>query len=887
MSKSVSTLTLLVSLARSQQCVSEWNQCGGFSGDKEWAEECCAGLECDKHNKWYSQCVKPGQSTNTGGQNQNNNNNGQNQNGQNNQQGGGNNQQQSGGFGSKCLLDYRDGPTWSTRAGADGKYRFYSSDSDEPQVLRGISMTGMETGARTTGSGAGYWLYQPQSPITLDKSLTIIRNVVRTLVQDWGANTVRVPICGSAWLQNYNGIDGWSSFPKGTINYKEWVDVAVCEILAQGAVAIIDNHLWAIGDQTVKQKDAGREDGCTGINKVDNQWDSCAPHDWYGEYTSDRTGKSYNAGDQQGVWQCAIANADGVTTDNLKREGKDGVTGKEHFLNLWHDIAEHYKGVSGVFLELFNEPYQRKSADYGREDGFGTNDEDHEYDWAFWTELMGDTIDVVRAAGNDNVIIVSGMDWGYDYYGDGTPENGGPIVRPQELLPWVGVHENISYSLHPYQHGSCCGEIGATEDLSIGDKYQSAFCMYAPKSDDGERLVSGADTPVGEKCNSSGYAETVNKKSPPCIWIPQAQKFGSDEYGVCAGDRDTCEFLNEQECKDAAWDSGMSGGWSRYALPMAQYGPLIATEFGPFDCSSPFTSTFLEYSARFDISYTAWALWPQNSGGPGQGACGYPSVMKPSQGDSDGFGKGANNCLSRDSCAELLEPLPWSGVLIQDDMVTRGTDSYAPAPTPEPTAETPVGTPAPVTLTTPSPVTAGEGCPELAEIKSLKWDVPKKKIKDVELVVGSKLLVDFKGEAAFTPMHQVASKQAFKDCVLEGAEVVATQDAVLEFEKPGTYYYASAGGCQEGQKVAVVVSDCPTPGGDCDDVDIEIGAAKKVSTLGKALKGVASECDCYRRCEGVAGAIGGDYVPKSKKCRCFEKLDSVKWGKGKKYTFVF
>merc|ERR1719481_1034040 len=136
-----------------------------------------------------------------------------------------------------------------------------------------------------------------------------------------------------------------------------------------------------------------------------------------------------------------------------QREGKDGVTGKEHFLNLWHDIAEHYKGVSGVFLELFNEPYQRKSADFAKPDGFGSNDENHEYDWEFWAELMGESIEVVRATGNENVVIVSGMDWGYDYYGDGTAETGGPIVRPGELLPWVGNHENIAYSLHPYQHG--------------------------------------------------------------------------------------------------------------------------------------------------------------------------------------------------------------------------------------------------------------------------------------------------------------------------------------------------------------------------------------------------------------------------------------------------
>jgi hypothetical protein len=32
--------------------------------------------------------------------------------------------------------------------------------------------------------------------------------VVTTLVQAWKANIVRFPICGSAWLQNYQ-VQGW------------------------------------------------------------------------------------------------------------------------------------------------------------------------------------------------------------------------------------------------------------------------------------------------------------------------------------------------------------------------------------------------------------------------------------------------------------------------------------------------------------------------------------------------------------------------------------------------------------------------------------------------------------------------------------------------------
>src|SRR5436305_8924944 len=33
------------------------------------------------------------------------------------------------------------------------------SDQDQPALLRGISMTGLETGTRETASGAGFWLF--------------------------------------------------------------------------------------------------------------------------------------------------------------------------------------------------------------------------------------------------------------------------------------------------------------------------------------------------------------------------------------------------------------------------------------------------------------------------------------------------------------------------------------------------------------------------------------------------------------------------------------------------------------------------------------------------------------------------------------------------------
>jgi hypothetical protein len=512
---------------------------------------------------------------------------------------------------------------------------------------------------------------------SIELSAEVIRNIVRTLVLDWGVNVVRIPICGSGWLQDYK-VKGYGGI-QNPMGYRDWIDIAICEATKLGAVAIVDNHLWAIGKESNTTKNAGMEDGCTGINKVAGI-DSCAPHDWYGQYFSGRTGQVYNTGDDPESWQCAIANADGCTLDNIFRNNN-----AEHFLNLWYELALRYKDNPYVWFELFNEPYQRQSADFGVNNGFGDNIPDSEYDWTRWSSLMHEAIKVIRDDVHaQNIVLVSGLDWGYDYLGDARASNNntGPVLKPS-LVSWQ-TYTNIAYSFHPYQHGACCGEIGTTEDKSVEDPYQSAFCMFPPMSGNNGAynsngggsapapVASNSALPLANKmCDTTGYAITVNKKSPPCVWVPQARKPGNTTLGLCAGDRDECDFLTQEQCdqKNANLHEPTSGGWSKYVLPMqASFGPLIATEFGSFDCSSPFVSSFTKWARQFGVSYTAWALWPQNSGGPGAGACGYPSVMAPTNSDSDGFGKGANSCQTREGCAQLLKPLPFAGKVISDDI---------------------------------------------------------------------------------------------------------------------------------------------------------------------------------------------------------------------------
>jgi hypothetical protein len=530
---------------------------------------------------------------------------------------------------------------------ASGRFDFIAPDGT-PAVVRGISMTGIETGTRETASGAGFWLFLSDQAPEATNAPVVLRNVVDTLAT-WNPSVVRIPICGSAWAQDY-AVHDFSDEPIGS--YRDWIDVAVAKARANGQVVIIDNHLWAIapmGNGTTVDRGTftsnGRtheysefEDGSTGINKIGTV-DSSAPSDWY---TADAA-----------TWQCPIANADGVTMHNAYYN-------KDRIAAMWRDIAARYKDDSGVWFELYNEPYSRTAPDPFP--AAGANQEEVDYPWDLWAEFMLDQIKAIRdGAEAPNIIIVSGLDFGYDF-----GPTYGPIAHPAEFLPWACSYPNIAYSFHPYQHGTCCGAVGASgTDLSASDPYESAFCSYY---EDGTTwgTASGAALPSGTACTNRGYAPTSDKKMPPCTWVEAAFNPKTGLLGLCAGDRALCNDKAQAECESVDPASPAAGGWSEYVLPMAKYGPLIATEYGSFDCSSPYVKTLLAYMETFGISYTAWALWPQNSGGPeGLGSCGYPSVMTPAAAPGD-----FRACFDAGGCASLMQPMPWSGLATHEALTS-------------------------------------------------------------------------------------------------------------------------------------------------------------------------------------------------------------------------
>jgi hypothetical protein len=538
--------------------------------------------------------------------------------------------------------------TWRTGWDATSKRYVFISPTGTETVLQGVSMTGLETGTRETKSGAGFWLFLSGQGNETTNAPTVLTNVVNTVVQNWKTDVVRIPICGSAWTQNYVVQDWGGNKISG---YKDWVDLAVQRARSQGKVVIMDMHLWAIAKmskgtnvqrgtfvsngQTRNYSDY--EDGCTGMNKV-NGIDSCAPKDWYT--------------DDVNTWECAIANADGATLHSAYYN-------KESINAMWADLAGRYKSDSGIWFELFNEPYSRKAVTPFP--SFGVNEAEKDYSWDLWTAIMNEWIATIRdTVQAKNIIIVNGLDWAYSF----GPQYG-PLAYPDTYLPWKTKYANIAYGFHPYQHGACCGQIGGGDtDLSATDPYESGYCeYYADNSVWGK--PSAAGLPGGSSCVQNGYAASQDKKLPPCHWVATAYNPATAQNGLCAGDRSVCSNLNSSACNAMDWNSPKAGGWSTYVLPMNQFGPLIATEFGTFDCSSSFVKTLLKYMTQNQISYTAWALWPQDSGGPGGlGACGYPSVMTPVPGSTGDF----RQCFSTAGCTSLMQPLRWAGKLIYADL---------------------------------------------------------------------------------------------------------------------------------------------------------------------------------------------------------------------------
>lgn len=98
-------------------------------------------------------------------------------------------------------------------------------------------------------------------------------------------------------------------------------------------------------------------------------------------------------------------------------------------LLFWKQIAQQYKSNGGVLFELYNEPHDISPTIWRNGGMLKTETNINDY-YAVGMQQMTDTI---RSTGAENIIIINGLNWGYDLHG---------------LTDIQGI--NIMYGTHPY-----------------------------------------------------------------------------------------------------------------------------------------------------------------------------------------------------------------------------------------------------------------------------------------------------------------------------------------------------------------------------------------------------------------------------------------------------
>lgn len=416
----------------------------------------------------------------------------------------------------------------------------------------------------------------------------------------WKARIIRVPLCMSRYHQNNE--------------YVEFIQQMVDILNKNNMIAILDAHVW------------------------DKDW----------------TADNCPSNDKPGITVDGVMNTPGLF-DKLKA--------------TWTSIASRYKDYSNVFFELFNEP--RVEAPYV---------DPKNIDWKQWQDVLLGFATTVRTVAPNNVLIVGGLNWSYTFFVD--PENAsfkndfkgnldnlyGPFSQLTRVL----------FNVHPYQHASCCGIVtdDSQNDLSKTDPYYNTNCSYffdhrsqKPKYFDYDTwsklgicdytetqlypYKSGTDPPQQITCSGPGVSSSDQDKLPPCNWIDYNILDG--QTGYCAGDTNVCKnYTNQTDCNN----NKIPAGWDKN-LFIKKYGPMFMTEFGTYDCSTPFVSRLLDWAQKNNVGWTVWALWPGNSGGPGtSGNCGFPSVIRETP---------AMNLSCSNNC-EAIKPLGRYGELIKDFM---------------------------------------------------------------------------------------------------------------------------------------------------------------------------------------------------------------------------
>lgn len=212
-------------------------------------------------------------------------------------------------------------------------------------------------------------------------------------LKSWGANLIRIPVSQTYWVPGT--FWNWEATQAG-INYKQKVIDAVKVARALGLAVIVDLH------------------------------------------SSDRGIANYG-----GV--VGTGRTDALPPDIFKMPDRN------HSIPFWRDVATTFKDDGGVIFELYNEPHPREDVwtdgqldplawELWRNGGVVEAGKDYPCDEcpvlpAYNAAGMQELYEVVRATGAKNLVLVSGVHWGFSLQG-----------VPQYRLNGY----NIIYATHPY-----------------------------------------------------------------------------------------------------------------------------------------------------------------------------------------------------------------------------------------------------------------------------------------------------------------------------------------------------------------------------------------------------------------------------------------------------
>jgi endoglucanase len=164
-------------------------------------------------------------------------------------------------------------------------------------------------------------------------------------------------------------------------------------------------------------------------------------------------------------------------------------------VTFWQQVAGIYKGYSNVLFELFNEPHPQQWSCWASPctltDSEYSNDCHCVKALTFQSVGLQALVDTVRNSGATNLVLVAGMDWGFDLSQlSNYPINGSNIVYDTHPYPyvekqpssWNAAFGTISkqYAVISTESGEYdCGTGYMSKLLSYFDAYQIGWIAWA------------------------------------------------------------------------------------------------------------------------------------------------------------------------------------------------------------------------------------------------------------------------------------------------------------------------------------------------------------------------------------------------------------------------